>query len=130
MKAALKKALNKAAPHIAFEVSYEEDPNFTWDGDGPDPANEGFAAYNVKVQALTIIKGSPVEGNNYLGGTYVKYRERGPVNPDPDIGGYLPQMLDEALLDLVKTARIPPAWLKKEAKAAQAAVAKYAKSIH
>lgn len=36
--------LKKIAPSIAFSVRREEDSNYRWDGDGPDPAEEGYVA--------------------------------------------------------------------------------------
>lgn len=88
--------LRTIAPHIAFDVSYEQDPSFVWDGDGPDPADDGFYAVDVTVSAKTILKGVAFEGNAYMGGHYLEYGEK----PDGDIGGYLPQMLEEAAEEL------------------------------
>jgi len=135
MKSGIKIPLAKAAPHIAFSVSYVEDPNFVWDGDGPDPREEGYAPYDVTVTAHTIINGVSFEGNNYLGGTYEKWgpRGHGPENPEPDIGGYLPQMIDEALDDLkanvARAWKELPAWLTKEVRAAQKACTVYADKL-
>lgn len=92
--------LAKLAPSIAFSIDYEHDPSFHWDGDGPDPRHEGFEPFNVDVVAKVIANGQIYEGRNYLGGCYEK-----PGEWDEDIGGYLPQMLDEALGDLVRDFR-------------------------
>lgn len=90
--------LKRIAPSIVFSVSRTEDEDSKWDGDGPDPAEEGFVAYNVEVTAMAIVKGEEIEGVTYLGGSYDK-----PGEQDPDIHGYLPQMLDDALDDMVGT---------------------------
>jgi len=90
--------LRKIAPHVVVQVGWEEDPSFTWDGDGPDPAEEGYVAHDVTVSAQAIVDGRTAEGNAYLGGVYEKPRTR-----DPAIHGYFPQMADEAFSDLYRT---------------------------
>jgi len=90
-------SLIKLAPQIAFSVEYNIDPNFQWDGDGPDPRDDGYDPYDVDVFARAIVDGQTVAGQNSLGGTYEK-----PGEWDKDIGGYLPQMLDEAIDDLLQ----------------------------
>lgn len=102
------------APDIAFTVDREEDPNFEWDGDGPDPREEGYVPYDVFVRARAIVKGTIIEGNSNLGGVYDE-----PGKPDMDIHGYLPQMLDDALDELLGQSPLSPLVLK-EARAAQA----------
>jgi len=94
--------LKKVAPNIAFSVAYTEDPNYRWDGDGPDPAEEGYVAYDVDVYARAIEDGEIVEGQASMGGTYEI-----PGEFDPDIGGYLPQMLAEAIDELKSEVRGP-----------------------
>lgn len=84
--------LGQVAPSIAFSVRWEEDPNFRWDGDGLDPAEEGFIAYDVDVAARAIVNGKLEEGEAHLGGSYSK-----PGEHDPDIHGYLNDLLQEAL---------------------------------
>lgn len=92
--------LKKIAPNIVFSVRREEDPNYRWDGDGPDPAEEGYVAYDVDVTARAIVNGEDIEGRNSLGGTYNK-----PDEFDQDISGYLPQMLEEAAKELLMQLR-------------------------
>lgn len=87
--------LGQVAPSISFSVDWEPDHSFRWDGDGPDPAEEGFVAYDVTFTAATIARGKLVEGHTYLGGSYSK-----PGEHDPDVHGYLDQKLDEALDEL------------------------------
>ena len=93
------KKLARVAPTIAFEVRYEEDPTFEWDGSGPDPAEDGvFAAYDVDVCARTIVKGKTIETCASLGGHYEKPEkvEAGGGN----VSGYLPQLLRDACTEL------------------------------
>lgn len=87
--------LEKIAPGIAFDVEWEEDQFFDWDGAGPDPREEGFVPHDVDVYARAIQRGDLKEGRESLGGAYDK-----PDELDPDIHGYLPQMLDGALEQL------------------------------
>lgn len=89
--------LKKHAPLIAFSVSWTPDPNFVWDGDGPDPADEGYEAHDVDVFARAVVEGELMEGRDSLGGAYER-----PGSFDPDIHGYLPQMFQEAVDELAK----------------------------
>ena len=109
--------LKKIAPSIAFSVEHTVDRDYEWDGDGPDPREEGFDPYDVDVYATAIVDGDEVEGRASLGGTYDK-----PDDIDPDIGGYLPQMLQEAAEELASKVSGP---LRAEAKAAS----KYLKDV-
>ena len=86
------------APCIAFSVSREIDPHYRWDGDGEDPCDAGFDAYDVTVTATAILDGRIAEGDNRLGGSYFL-----PDEPTGDIHGYLLQMLQEATQDLCDT---------------------------
>lgn len=95
-------ALRRIAPNIAFSVEHTEDPNYRWDGDGPDPAEDGYVAYDVDVFARAIEGGEIVEGQDSLGGVYEI-----PGEFDPDIGGYLPQMLAGAIDELKSEVRGP-----------------------
>lgn len=101
MKSPLLEKLKKIAPSIVFEVDHTRDPDFHWDGDGPDPADEGFDAYDVDFSAKTIVKGELLEGVAHLGGTYEK-----PDEIDPDVGGFLTQKLQEAAEDLLKNEQL------------------------
>lgn len=89
--------LRKIAPSISFSVELSEDHNYRWDGDGPDPAEDGYVPYDVDVTAKAIVDGDEIVGRASLGGHYQK-----PGEPDPEIGGYLPQMLQEAADELLK----------------------------
>lgn len=89
--------LRKLAPSFEYSVERERDENFVWDGDGPDPMEEGFEAYNVDVILQVIMDGQLYRLTETLGGTYDK-----PGEEDPEIHGYLPQMLEEATARMMK----------------------------
>ena len=88
--------LRTVAPSLLFSVRWDEDDNFLWDGEGPDPREEGYIPHDVTVVAEAIVNGELREGKAYLGGVYEKFGKR-----DPDIHGYLLQMLYDALKDLM-----------------------------
>ncbi len=88
-------ALAIARPDIAIVVTRTRDENFQWDGDGPDPAEDGFDAYDVDVKAFSIRNGQLLEGSASLGGSYFREDE-----PTAEIHGYLPQMVEEAVEEL------------------------------
>ena len=99
-------ALRLARADVAITVSRTVDECFVWDGDGPDPIDEGFQAYDVDVVASTIRDGKLIEGRASLGGSY--YQDDEPLG---EIHGYLPQMVEEAIeeLDLEVSRSILPA---------------------
>lgn len=87
--------LKALAPGVAFSVETEPDPNYVWDGSKEtDPADDGMMAVTVDIVATTIIDGAMVEGFAHLMGHYVGDED------DSDLGGYLPQKLHEAAVDL------------------------------
>lgn len=88
-------ALSLTRPDVAIEVTRSADVNFIWDGDGTDPVEEGFYAYDVAVTAFAIRNGKMLTGSAYLGGCYLK-----PDEPIAEVHGYLPQMVEEATNDL------------------------------
>ena len=92
---ALAEGLAKAAPSICFLVSRGIDEGYTWDGDGPDPRNDGFDPYDVDVTARFIVRDKIVQGSASLGGCYFRSDE-----PTGEIHGYLVQMIEEALENL------------------------------
>jgi hypothetical protein len=94
---AIFRELKRIAPDIAFSVSWAEDPDYKWDGDGPDPRDHGYLFYDVDVSAKAIIHGEEYEGHEYLGGVDGTHDEQ-----DLDVHGYLPQMLHGAVGDLLK----------------------------
>lgn len=82
-------------PDVAVTVSRELDSYYSWDGDGPDPRDEGFSPYTVTVTVTTIRNGRIYIGESALGGSYFK-----PDEPMEDVHGYLPDMIAEAIADL------------------------------
>ncbi len=88
--------LKEIAPSIALEQGRTIDEYYQWDGDGPDPAEEGYAAYYVTVKATAIVNGSKISGNDSLGGCYYQHGET-----IGEIHGYLPQMLESAIEELL-----------------------------
>lgn len=95
MKHKLFAELARIAPNCRFSASRTLDPCCSWDGDGADPREQGFSAYDVTVTAETIINGEIVEGSASLGPSWYQ-----PGEPLDDIHGYLPQMLEEAATEL------------------------------
>ena len=94
-KAKLLADLRESRPDVAVSVSWDVDSYFHWDGDGPDPAEEGYLPHDVTVTATAIRDGKLAEGHSYLGGSYSE-----PGEYCPEIHGYFPQMLEEALQEL------------------------------
>lgn len=95
---ALLSDLKRIAPLVAVSADREVDEFFTWDGDGPDPKRRGYQPCNVTVRVRIITQGELFEGTNHLGGSYYRAGEA-----MGDVHGYLPQMVDEAVADLVKS---------------------------
>jgi hypothetical protein len=89
--------LKELAPSVHFTASREFDDDEVWDGDGPDPVEDGFMPYTVEIEATTIIGGEAIEASAYLGSSYMKDDEE-----IDDMHGYLPQKLEEAAEDLLK----------------------------
>lgn len=100
--------LKTLAPSVVFSAKAEVDYNFRWDGDGPDPVDEGYDAHDVEVTATAVTEGTLQTGTAYMCGHYRKDDE-----PLDDLGGYLPQMLEEAAMELV-TLTPPDSHLRRE----------------
>lgn len=92
--------LAKVAPSIAIETTWEKDTDARWDMDPSCGDPDDFTAWQSEVRASAIVNGQLVSGSAYLGGTWIKYGES-PAKVNPEISGYLPQMIDEALQDLL-----------------------------
>jgi hypothetical protein len=97
------KRLRYIAPSIALSVSREIDEDEEWDGDGPDPQEEGYLPYCIEVTASTVIGGYLKEGFASLCSSYYQ-----PDEPIGEAHGYLPQMVDEALSRLELPIREQP----------------------
>ncbi len=51
----IQKKLAEVAPSILFQVEWELDPYYKWNGDGPDPRNKGQFPHDVTVSASVIV---------------------------------------------------------------------------
>ena len=97
--------LAKVAPSISIRIIWEHDCDMIdirkhccgFDDEDPDD----WQAWQSEVQAVAIIDGAEVSGSDYLGGTWEKACDH-PSQSNPEISGYLPGMIGEALRDLVK----------------------------
>lgn len=89
--------LKTTRPDVAISVTRFED-YVTWDGDGPDPSDEGYTCYTHDVIACSVRDGILFKGESSLGGSW--YRDYDTSETAQEIGGYLPQMVDEALEEL------------------------------
>ncbi len=116
--------LSTETPDIAFSVSRQLDPSFRWDGDGPDPEDDGYRAYDVEVAATVIVNGAFVEGIACLGGSYFQSGE-----PNGNIHGYLLQMMDDALAELIANLSTNGENICFSSANVKQAQAKYAKTI-
>lgn len=94
--AALLARLAVLAPSIAIETIWKPDP-LTDDSilleNGQDP--DDFNAWQSEVRASCIVGGKSLSGSSYLSGTWEKYGDM-PAQSNPEISGYLPQMIIEA----------------------------------
>lgn len=97
--------LRELAPSVSFEVEWSPDEDARWEKEWGEQGN--FEAYNTDVRAKAIVKGEIIEGWECMGGTWEI-----PDKKDPEIGGYLPQMLLGAAEDLMK--QVIPMELEKE----------------
>lgn len=57
-------------PHMAIKVKWELDPYESWNGDGPNPRDDGYSPYNVTVTSYTIVGGELLSGDESLGGCW------------------------------------------------------------
>ena len=88
------------APMVAIEVEWSEDTDARWEGSwtkGED--RNGWKAWQSDVKATVIQNGKILTGTGSLGGTWEKFGEH-PSDTNPDISGYFPQKLLEALQEI------------------------------
>lgn len=85
------KRLRRIAPDVDIDVEWTPDPYFEWDGDGPDPAEEGYVAHDVEVRVtVTDQEGEQIaEGSDFLVGVYAR--------PGEEDSEYFTGMLYEAI---------------------------------
>lgn len=95
--------LAKLAPSVCIQTFWEHDTclyDITKDCDMPaDTDPNDWQAWQSEVRASAIVNGETVSGSAYLGGTWEKYGDN-PAKSNPEISGYLPQMIEEALREL------------------------------
>lgn len=95
--------LNKLAPDITFETEWEPDlccQDIRQDCQGFDDEDpDNWQAWQSEVRATCIQDGKKVSVSTYLGGTWEKAGDD-PQESNPDISGYLPQLLEEAATEL------------------------------
>ncbi len=87
------------APSVAFSTLWEHDTDAKWDIEDPSLDPRDFQAWQTDTSARAIVDGREIEGNAYLGGTWIEFGED-PAKVNPEISGYLLQKLDEATQDL------------------------------
>ena len=90
------------APSICIETLWAHDDGAKWEKEwtaaGLDRA--AMQAWESEVKASAIYAGRLVSGSAYLGGTWEKFGVH-PSKCNPEISGYLPQMIEEALQELL-----------------------------
>ena len=82
-------------PEIYIYVLWEYDEEYEWDGDGPDPQDEGYLPHNVTVCAEKIVNGERLTGFAYLGGCY-----KLPDEENEEVDGYFEELAREAISNL------------------------------
>ncbi len=102
--AALLARLAVLAPSVSIETIWEHDtdihPDIRKDCDMPaDTDPDDWQAWQSEVRASCIVAGALVSGSEYMGGTWEKFGDD-PAESNPEISGYLPQMIEAALEEL------------------------------
>ena len=82
-------------PEIYIYTVWQHDPFYEWDGEGPDPQDEGYLPHSVTVCAEKILNGEKLIGFAYLGGCYKREDEE-----NEDIDGYFEDLAREAITNL------------------------------
>ena len=93
-------ALKRIAPQMTVEVIWEPDPDGEWFEENGNVRNYECWQSEVKVQIQ--LNGEFFDGNAYLGGTWENKGDH-PSESNPNISGYLPQMIEEAIDELIKS---------------------------
>jgi len=96
-----------AIPQVALSTLWEPDEDARFDEHGmtkpggcfyqEDP--EDWQAWQSEVRAVCIFDGRVYQGSSYMGGSWYRDEDE-PQASDPEIGGYYPQMVCEALEEL------------------------------
>jgi len=102
------RGLRKVAPDIAFSLYWDENPNpvpLTMSQEKFDRMiGEGFREYSVDASAITVVNDQVIEAKSYLTGFFYK-----PGEKDPDLNGYLPELLFRVATDLWVRSDLPQA---------------------
>lgn len=102
------KGLREVAPDIAFSMYWDENPNpialVMTQREFEQMRKDGFREYSVDVSAITVIKDQVVEAKSYMSGFFYK-----PGELDPDLNGYLPEVLLRVATDLSMKVDFPQA---------------------
>jgi hypothetical protein len=106
---ALLTEIEKLAPSLVVVTYWELDEEYKW-----EPAltaqgleEEDFCAWEVEVRITGIAEGRFHTGSGWLSGCLLEWGVS-PSTGDPEVGGYFPQLLREALEDLLQWhARLP-----------------------
>ena len=112
------------APSIALSTHWSPDPDSdifapgsVFDTEDPDD----WQCWQSEVRASAIAAGRLVTGSDYLSDVWERFGDA-PAESNPDVSGYLPQMVEEALADLANHPDLPGN-LHAEIETARAAVA-------
>lgn len=89
-------ALKTERPDVVISITRSRDELTPWQG--PEPSEDGYTCYVWDVVARTIRHGEMIEGRASLSGSW--YRDDDTSDTAQEIGGYLPQMIDQALEEL------------------------------
>jgi hypothetical protein len=91
------------APSISIQTIWEHDTDLhdirKYCDMPPDTCPADWQAWQSEVRAVAIVGGKEVSGSAYLGGTWERATDH-PAKSNPEISGYLPQMIQEALQEL------------------------------
>lgn len=82
-------------PEIYIFTLWQHDPFYEWNGDGPNPQDEGCLPHNITVCAVKISNGEKLTGFAYLGGCY-----KLPDEENEEVDGYFEALAREAISNL------------------------------
>jgi len=89
------------APSIHIQTIWEHDPDALYPCTPRDIDWQGYTPWQSEVRATCIHIGQPMVGSAYLGGTWERVGDN-PEQSNPEISGYFPQKVREALEELAR----------------------------
>ncbi len=99
--------VRRIAPNVSIEILWEVDPDYIWEGDGPNPEGWGYKPHSVYVYAVVVTEdGDEVAGRDHLEGIYEKPGvEEGPASErrfrmHPMTSSFFVEMLSTSLYEL------------------------------